>query len=202
MLTYFVDAGYFIWLLSVLKSSLPFSSFEICWLLWKRCCFGFGWSCIHKCSIKSFIKWVNIYSGWAYMGLMYDNHDHTCRINLHFYCYFLSLSKCVQFCLECTVISSLIWILPFKSQHPALVELLGVISALQATDIPATKFSFRTSGSRDIFLSLAPVPTCHLGPTPFSLQVSLLDSFAFSNVDMSDPSPFPFTLVSAPRGQY
>lgn len=51
--------------------SLPllFSFFEICWLLWKQCCFGFGWSCLHKCSIKSFIKWVNIYSGRAYMEL-------------------------------------------------------------------------------------------------------------------------------------
>lgn len=43
------------------------SFFEICWLLWEQCCFGFGWSSVHKCGIKSFMKWVNIYSGWAYM---------------------------------------------------------------------------------------------------------------------------------------
>lgn len=49
----------------------------------------------------------------------------------------------MQFRLECTVISSLIWILPFKSQHPALVELLGVGSTPQASNIRVTKFSFR-----------------------------------------------------------
>lgn len=148
MLTYFVDTGYFIWLLCVLKSSPFFFFFEICWLLWKQCCFGFGWSSIHECGIKSFMKWVNIYSGWAYMepDVMVVMITHAEWI----YTFIVIFLVCLNVChLAWNTLSFPLWFgfchLKTNTQyHQSKVELLRIVWAPQAVDILRGRLPFRS----------------------------------------------------------